>query len=386
MDLKTFAVKNRENFYTEISPFQVCPKQTRLSSRLKEKTLKRILSLVALFAATLLLALVPQSRLWAQTTSSASTPETDDTYFQIARNLYLTNHFTDALEPLAHAVEINPDYADAYALRAEIYMNLSRARNSDALADIQKTFQLDSNNWYGYLARANYNANQEKYSDAIENVNQAIKLRPQSGDGYYMLGLVYLIQQDYKNAIDSFDKSLTHNFELFDTIWAYNDRGNAYYGLADYSTALKDYTSAINVNPSDKAEISDVLYRRALAEYQLNNTKAALSDLEISIGTTPEDHWSLPYTYNLRAFIYDGQSNNKAAISDYTRAIEISQTQELAEEDYSIFFRNRAFSYIGAGDCTSAMLDGLTFASMLKTISDENKSDLGIIIEQCKKQ
>lgn len=133
-----------------------------------------------------------------------------------------------------HAIAINPYYAEAYALRGDIYK--------------RKGF----------------------WQKSLWNYSQAIALEPQAGQFYEHRGLIYYNRGLYKEAIADFTAALVvepANIELLRL------RGEAYARSGLYVQALLDYKQLHYLSPQDPF----IYYHKALALEQLNRTSDAMA-------------------------------------------------------------------------------------------------------------
>jgi tetratricopeptide (TPR) repeat protein len=66
-------------------------------------------------------------------------------------------------------------------------------------------------------------------------------------------------------------------------VLAYNNRAYTYYELGDYSNAMKDYNSAIKIEPSN----ADLFYGRSELFLNIKKDQKALSDAQIAVELNP---------------------------------------------------------------------------------------------------
>lgn len=108
-----------------------------------------------------------------------------------------------------------------------------------------------------------------------------------------------------------------------------DDGGNAYYQRAlvyqhmqQYKSAIKDFTSALELSNNSPR----VLYGRALAYQQERMPDNAIIDLSNAIKLKSD----FIEAYNLRGVMYDSQGNFKDALADYNNAIALDPNFEQA--------------------------------------------------------
>ena len=115
-----------------------------------------------------------------------------------------------AIEYYTRAIELNPEYADAYNNRGIAYKNI------------------------------------KEYEKAIRDYNKAIELNPEYAMAYNNRGIAYYNLKEYEEAISDYNKAIELNPEY---AAAYNNRGNVYDDLKEYEKAISDYNKAIELNP-----------------------------------------------------------------------------------------------------------------------------------------
>lgn len=93
-------------------------------------------------------------------------------YYNNAITKYNLEDFTGALSDLNEAIEMKPDYAEAYFSRGLLY-----------------------------------GKEMHKYNKAIKDFNKAIKLNPNYAEAYYNRGVTHRIMDDLKNAYSDWYKA-----------------------------------------------------------------------------------------------------------------------------------------------------------------------------------
>ena len=154
-----------------------------------------------------------------------------------------------ALADLNKSIQVEPDYAWAYARRAYFYGQTGD--RDKALADYNKSIQLDPDDAEVYKNRAYlYTWSFRDTSKALEDYNQAIRLNPNDASYYAARA------ETYRNMANE-----------------------ALGGNGDYTRAIADYTQAIKLDPKEPKNYSE----RGFAYYKMNNYRNAIPDLEQAI-------------------------------------------------------------------------------------------------------
>jgi len=162
-------------------------------------------------------------------------PETEYGYFSKAWLVSLRGCNQEAVRLYTKAIEIDPNFADAYFNRGLAY------------ADMQN------------------------YTQAIKDYTKAIEINPDYAEAYYNRGNTYAQIKEHSLAISDLTKAIEINPNYAE---AYNNRGNTYFDIKEYFKSISDYTKAIEIDPND----AFAYYNRGLAYAETDNFSQACSD------------------------------------------------------------------------------------------------------------
>jgi tetratricopeptide (TPR) repeat protein len=237
------------------------------------------------------------------------------------------------------AIEIYPDYADAFDMRA--YWNKKLEKFDEAAGDYARVIELQPKKYEPYFFRAEIartraekpvDSSQKKvfYDQALSDYSKVIELEPTSYDSLRYRGNIYVGRQEFDKAIDDLNKSIIlmnkagvpypENF--------YYDRGLAFVRRAekqklqnganeetkrDYESAIQDFSKAISLQ-AGKATFYSM---RGYAYFQQNNFDAAVKDLTVAI----EKRQSSPDKFNFywRSKSYEKLGKKDLAVADWTK-------------------------------------------------------------------
>jgi tetratricopeptide (TPR) repeat protein len=162
---------------------------------------------------------------------------------------YKTKYNQDAMKAFDKAIEIEPNYARAYAGRGAIY-----------------------NDW-------------EKYPQAVKESEQAVKIDPNLAWGFNVRGWAHLGLLNYQKAIEDLNKAI----ELAPKYaWPYCNRSRVYFMLKNYRQALEDANRAIELDP----QLPQAHIRRGMALSSTNNLQDAIKSFDKAIQLDPTFSWS----------------------------------------------------------------------------------------------
>ena len=198
-------------------------------------------------------------------------PDYADAYCFRGRAYIIQGEHDRAIQDSTKAIELKPDYAEAYYIRGAAY--IIQGEHDRAIQDSTKAIELKPDYANAYLARGAAYYSKGEYDHAIEYLTKAIELKPELAEAYGLRGRVYLIQGEHDHAIEYLTKAI----ELKpDHANAYYFRGRVWLALKRWQEAKSDLTSAKDAGIDIVAS-----FRRA------NNSVA---DFEQKTGITlPED-------------------------------------------------------------------------------------------------
>lgn len=141
-------------------------------------------------------------------------------------NAHKQNDYKIALEIFSKYIELIPDFAFAYVMRAFCY--LEQRNHELALADCNKAIELIPNLSLAYQTKALCYFGQKKYELALVNLDKTIKLNPKSDDNIYALkdDCQYWI---YRNSFDLQIKQKNYDLVLADYVKAIKLKNGDYF-------------------------------------------------------------------------------------------------------------------------------------------------------------
>jgi tetratricopeptide (TPR) repeat protein len=185
----------------------------------------------------------------------------------------LKANFNLKIEYFTKAIELNPQYVEAYIIRGFTYWRLAEV--DKAIQDCNRGIELNPQYAYGYFVRGTVNEWQGKHDTAIQDYNRAIELNPQYVEAYSARGWAYgavgkfdMVVRDYTIAI-----KLKPQNPRNATFYSY--RGNAYRNLGEDDKAIQDFNRAIMLDPQN----ASFYFWRSIAYEDINNKQAAAEDL-----------------------------------------------------------------------------------------------------------
>lgn len=154
----------------------------------------------------------------------------------------------EAMKAFDKAIELDPNFAKAYAGRAAIYN--AEGRYEEALRESEQAITIDPRLAWGFNCRGWAHIGLSNYQKAIEDLNKAIKLAPEYAWPYVNRSWVYHILKDYHQAYEDADRAIELDPELST---AYFRRGRALLNLSKTEEALADFKRAATLG-NDKAQ------------------------------------------------------------------------------------------------------------------------------------
>ena len=154
---------------------------------------------------------------------------------------------------------------------------------------------------------------------------RVIELYPERSAAPYSSRGIHLIETGKPQlALADFNKALELD-SAYPEI--YLNRGNAFFDLNIYDSAVADYTKSIK---SDKADPSKAYINRAKANSALGKFDWALKDYTMALKHKPEDVYAV---YSDRGIVFAQLGLLDEAIADFRNALEINPRSRIAYEN-----------------------------------------------------
>lgn len=224
---------------------------------------------------------VPESKMTAQR------------YFELGLE---ANTNTEKIKLYDRAIELNPQYAEAYYNRGVI---------KNGVNDIE---------------------------GAIEDYNKAIQYNPYDSDAYYNRAIIKDGIGDLDGAIDDFSWTIQIKS---DDIEAYYYRANLLYNKDYKKEAISDYTKIIKINPN----LAEAYYNRGFIKDEMGDLNGAIYDYNYAIKINPY----LVEAYINRGLAKYNKGDTNGAIHDYKQALKIDPEDQTAKNNLAIARKKRGF-------------------------------------------
>jgi tetratricopeptide (TPR) repeat protein len=168
--------------------------------------------------------------------SSVTFSQSAKEFTQKGRELYEKREFMEALLNLNKALEVDPNYSQAYFVRANI---------KDAFDDRH---------------------------GAMKDYNHAVEKNPKFSDAFFARGNVKMKLQDYYGAIADYTSAIALNENYIE---AYFNRGKAKQFLQAYEDAINDCSKIIQLHPKNV----DAYHMRGILRIDFGDLKNGCLDL-----------------------------------------------------------------------------------------------------------
>lgn len=142
----------------------------------------------------------------------------------------------------------------------------------EALIHLNKAIEVDPTYARAYYVRANIKDVFDDRHGAMKDYNFALEKNPKFADAFFARGNVKMKLQDYYGAIHDYSSAITINENYIE---AYYNRGKAKQYLQAYEDAINDCSKIIEINPKSV----DAYYMRGILRINFGDTKNGCLDL-----------------------------------------------------------------------------------------------------------
>lgn len=291
-------------------------------------------------------------------------------FYKAGINFRESNKNKDAIEQFTKAIELDPDYVDAYIERAysyennnqlnlafedfkralvfetkseEIFYNAARisyntGNHEEAEAYVEKAIELRHKYLAAYQLQTNIKLMLDKLDDAQVSSSKALALKDNDVN-HYLAGQVAEKMNNLNLAEEEYVKAISKNRKFVE---AYIALASLRIKLNKLGQAMNDCNMAINL---DNNNTEAYLVRSKVSVKKLDYPKA-IDDISRNILLKPDDK----QMYLIRGNYYQEFTQHQNAISDFTKVI-------MLDDKASEAYYQRAYSYEQIGNFKAAIKD-----------------------------
>jgi tetratricopeptide (TPR) repeat protein len=262
----------------------------------------------------------PEAEYYVDSAIAEAGPASAHEAYRLHGNLLWLRHQAEAaLDAYAQAIQLKPDYPEAYNSRGIVYGDsgdYDRAR-----ADFERAIQLRPGYVDAFNNRGLNYAHQGDYDHAIADYTQAIQIQSDYALAYRNRGAAYAKKDDFDQAIADYSAAIRLQP---DDARAYNLRGIAYGEKGDYARAREDFRQAIQLRADYEAAYSN----RGLTYAHEGNYAQAIADYDRAIQIQP----GYALAYKTRGDAYRSLGETDRAVADYRKVLELSSDPDLRRQ------------------------------------------------------
>jgi tetratricopeptide (TPR) repeat protein len=239
--------------------------------------------------------------------------------------------FDQAIRGATEIIQADPNYAEAYMVRAGAYFHwafLETAQLDNAIADYTTAIRLNPTLVWSHYNRGWAYRRQGKLDKALADFNQGLQLDKTPPPTVFVeRGHIYRQTGQLDRALADYNEALRLDPAHAN---AYNNRGAIYCDCnGEFERAIADFTQAIRI------DAKRVVFRlnRALAYRKKGDLDKAIADYAEAIRTDPSDACA----YVQRALTWQLKRDFKQAGADYAKLVELLPENPLACNNYAWF-------------------------------------------------
>lgn len=191
-------------------------------------------------------------------------------FLQRARTGIFTKNYKNAEQYLEKAIELYPDYYDAWLTRAEMFATTGDDNN--AIAAYNKTIELDSTKPNLYYGIAMIYIKGNKKADALKLLDKAIHMNPKYVEALMARAAIYKEEKRYLEGIVEYNRVVKADITHYQ---AYKERGLLKMMVKDYNEAADDFTRFLIFEPNE----ASAYYNRGLCRLENKELLDGCSDL-----------------------------------------------------------------------------------------------------------
>ncbi|MBE9247070.1 tetratricopeptide repeat protein [Microcystis aeruginosa LEGE 00239] len=231
-------------------------------------------------------------------------------WFEQGYQKAINGDFIGAIASYDRALEIKPDFHQAWDIRGVILNNLGRYE--EALASSDKALEIKPDFDHAWYVRGFALDGLGRFEEAIASHDRALEIKPDYPDAWISRGIALYNLGRLEEAIASWDRALEIKPDYPD---AWISRGIALYNLGRLEEAIASYDRALEFKP----DYPDAWYNRGFALGNLGRLEEAIASYDQALEFKPDKHEA----WNNRGIALGNLGRFEQAIASYDRALEI---------------------------------------------------------------
>jgi tetratricopeptide (TPR) repeat protein len=185
--------------------------------------------------------------------------------------LFRSNRYEQAILNFNRALDLQPNYVDAYRMRGRSYAAIGKPDN--AIPDFTKVVQYRPHDAPAYVERGFAQLDRKSMDQALADAEAAIAADPKLSRAYNLRATVERAQGNLPKALEDFTTAV----ELDPNLDNLFQRGATYQQLQNHPKALADFTAALVLSPDQP----HTYFARAQARMALGDIKGAQEDIAV---------------------------------------------------------------------------------------------------------
>ena len=257
--------------------------------------------------------------------------------FVEGRSLQDSKKFDEAIRRYSLAIQLKPDYLDAYVWRGFAHEGMGQLEK--AVQDWREAIEVNPKHHWPHNLVGLHHLNAGRYKEAIKNLDEALRISPRYSAALGNRGLAYYRLGQYEKAIDDLTQRIqTRPAED----WGYRLRGAAYQRLGQHEQAIRDFGEAIRRN----AKSGYAYAKRGDSHARMRKFESAVEDYDHALRLNPEDKG----LYYQRGWMYCEMGNHVRALADLDQAVKL-------DRNYADAYNRRGIAYYKQGQTEQAVRD-----------------------------
>jgi tetratricopeptide (TPR) repeat protein len=270
--------------------------------------------------------------------------------------------FSGAIESISNNAGFISNPSEAYYFRGRAYER--QLKYAEALTDYSRAIEINPQYVEAFIGVAKTYSNQGRYAEAIAAYDQAIQLQPAYADAYFGRGITYSNMGIYDQAIANYDRAIQLQPDYFEV---YINRGSVYVQKSDYDRAIADYDQAIRLKPEDA--MAHIYRGRVYA--QKGDYNRAIANYDQAIQLKPD----YAGAYSSLGDAYTALDETRKAIESYQQALQIvRKVGDRSSEE--VVLSSIGNAYVSSGETSKALESYQQALQIVREVGDRSSEEV----------